>query len=194
MAGKKAEKPKKEKSGKGGGLMGLLSKVFAILAILSLAALFAIALDIGHMDLAHSLGTLTAAPLGLYVVSALAALFLAPKPKAAGSADADSDDLPPAFKEFQSKINSHVLKLQDNVDELASHQNTESPQDVLMAENQALKEELEAIHAERREKANEQLETLRERNEELEKKIQEWAQQAVASAVNGEAAEPMQAA
>lgn len=189
MAGKKALKQKAEKSS--GAMTSMLSKVFAITAILSVAVLFAAALDIGHLGLSTTLGSLTVVPLALYVTGALAAIFLAPKPTPASEQSSDASS---AIQEIQSLVNSRILSMQDKVDEMSNRIDSTNPEQSLIEENAALKAELEAIHAAERERFNADVEAMRARNAELEEKIREWAETALKRSVSGEAVEPMKAA
>ena len=61
-------------------------KLFGIISILCATVLFAAALDIGHLGLADKMGIIAAAPLGLYALLGLAALFMSPKPAASAAA------------------------------------------------------------------------------------------------------------
>ncbi len=188
MADDKADKKKKEKK-KGGGLGGLLSKLFGVISILCATVLFVAALDIGHLGLADKMGVIAAAPLGIYALLGIVALFMAPKPGAAAAATGDAGSIADEFAEFKSKTASRFSAMENTIDSF-SGQDKES----LIEENRVLKEQLDAIHEAERSKVDEEIEQLRVKNEELEEQIKKWARSAVSNAVGGEDAEPQQAA
>lgn len=187
MAGDKADKKKKEKK-KGGGLGGLLSKLFGVISILCATVLFAAALDIGHLGLADKMGVIAAAPLSLYALLGIVALFMAPKPGAA-TATGDAGSIADEFAEFKSKTVSRFSAMENTIDSFSGQD-----KDSLIEENKVLKEQLEAIHKAERNKVDEEIEQLRVKNEELEEQIKQWARSAVSNAVGGEDTEPQQAA
>ena len=187
MAGDKADKTKGAKK-KGGGLGALLSKVFGIISIICATVLFVAALDIGHLGLADKMGIIAAAPLGLYALLGLAALFMGPKPSAAAAAG-DDGSLAEAFAEFKSKTASRFAAMENTIDSFSGQD-----KETLVAENKELREQLDAIHQAERNKVDDEIEQLRMKNEELEEQIKQWARSAVNNAVGGEDAEPQQAA
>lgn len=187
MAGDKADKEKGAKK-KGGGLGALLPKIFGIISILSATVLFAAALDIGHLGLADKMGIIAAAPLGLYALLGLLALFMGPKP-ASGTAAGDDGSLAEALADLRSKTASRFAAMENTIDGFSGQD-----KETLLAENKELKEQLEAIHQAERSKVDDEIEQLRVKNEELEEQIKQWARSAVSSAVGGDQTEPQQAA
>lgn len=187
MAGDKTDKEKGAKK-KGGGLGALLPKVFGIISILCATVLFVAALDIGHLGLADKMGIIAAAPLGLYALLGLAALFMGPKPAASGAVG-DDGSLAEAFADLKSKTASRFASMENTIDGFSGQD-----KETLIAENKELKEQLDAIHQAERTKVDDEIEQLRVKNDELEAQIKLWARSAVNSAVGGGEAEPQKAA
>ena len=178
MAAQKSEKSKSQ-SGKG-GIMGLVSKVLAVAAITLGAIFFAAMFDVGHAGLIHTLAGSAIVLVPLFAISALAALFAAPK---AGS---DVDELAAqvqALSETKTKMTSQILALQNQLDSM-NGQDIEA----LRAKNKELQDELDAIHEAEREKMGVEVDSLRKRNEELEAQIKKWALDTVAKNVGDKAA------
>ena len=187
MAGDKKAKVKKAKSS--GGLTGLLSKAFAVLSILAGAALLAGLYDTMHLGLGEILHGFSIVPVSIYGVGAILAVLLNPKPAAVAAASGVDEVRLDALMEFQSKAASRFSALQSQIDSFSGQD-----QAALLEENKALKAELDAIRQAEREKVDGEMETLRLRNEELERQIRLWASEAVGKAVKGEEIEPMKAA
>lgn len=185
MAGQKSPKPKKEK--KSGGMPALISKVCSAVAAVLMTVFFAAVFDIGHIDLIHTIAGLAIGLVPLFAICALAAIFLAPKPAEGGNTV--DPVLFDQLLEFQSKATSQIIALQDHVDSMAGNDAA-----TLKERNKELQAELDAIHQAERDKVDSQLESLRQRNEELEAQIKQWALEAVGKSVKGEPVQPMKAA
>ena len=178
MAAQKSEKSKAQ-NGKG-GLMGLLAKMLGVVAISLGTLFFAAMFDIGQAGLIHTLAGPAAILVPVFAVLAIAALFLTPK----SGADLEEQEAQiAALTEFQSKIKSQILTLQNQMDSM-SGQDVEA----LRARNKELQEELDAIHQAEREKMDVEVDALRQRNEELEAQIKQWALDTVSKNISGDAA------
>jgi len=176
VAGQKEDKSK-TKSSKG-GMMGLVSKILGTGAVVLGALFFAAMFDVAHLGLLHTFASSAIVLVPLYAVFALAALFLSPK------ASADVEELQAqiaSLSEFQSKATSQILKLQNLIDGF-SGQDVET----LKAKNQELQEQLDAIHQAEREKMDGEVDSLRQRNIELEEQIKKWAFETVGKTMGGE--------
>ncbi|OCW57944.1 hypothetical protein [Hoeflea olei] len=184
-----AAKPNKGKAdGASGNMMGLVSKGLAVTATILASLFFAAALDLGHLDLAHTLSGPAIALVPLFAILAIAAMFLVPKSDADAAAIANAAQIAELL-EFQSRATSQIIALQNKVDSL-SGQDAET----LKARNKELQDQLDAIHQAERDKVDSQIEALRQRNEELEAQIKAWALEAVGKSVKGETPQPMKAA
>ena len=137
-ADKKADKPKKEGGG-GGGILPLVGKILGVLAILSAAVLFAAALDIGHIGLKKTLAPFAIAPLAVYALFGIAALFLGGGKSSA--APLDGEALAARIDEIQAKTSSRITALQGSIDAVSGQD-----YEALVEENKSLKEQLDAIH------------------------------------------------
>jgi len=158
-----------------GGMMGLISKVLGVAAISLGALFFAAMFDVGHAGLIHTLAGSAIVLVPLFALLAIAAMFMSPK------SGADLDELAAqiaALTESKSKVTSQVLALQNQMDSM-SGQDIET----LKARNQELQEQLDAIHQAEREKIDGEFDTLRQRNEELEALIKQWAVETIGKSV-----------
>jgi len=184
-----APKTNKAKSANAsGGMMGMVSKALAVTATIIATLFFAAMFDVGHMGLLGTLAGMSIALVPLFAVLAIAAMFLAPKSDADAAAIAHAAQIADLI-EFQSKATSQILTLQNQVDSLSGQDNA-----ALKARNKELQDQLDAIHQAEREQVDSQIETLRQRNEELEAQIKAWALEAVGKSVKGEQPQPMKAA
>lgn len=182
---KKSTEPKKKKGG--GGVMGLVAKIMAALSVVSAAVLFAAAFDVGHMHLMETIKPFAIGPIVIFAIGALMHIFMGGGGKAAG--DFDGETLATSLSDFQSKTASSLVAMQDRFDSM-----TGRDYESILEKNKELQAQLDEIHQAEREKVDGELEELRQKNVELEEQIKKWALEAVAKTVNGEAAEPMQAA
>lgn len=169
-----------------GGMMGMVSKILAVTAVVLGTLFFAAVFDVAHLGLMPTFQGLAIALVPMLALCAIAAIFLAPKPGA--EADAHAAKIT-SLTEFQSKVASQILTLQNQLDSL-SGLDIES----LKARNSELQAELDAIHQLERDKVDGEIETLRKRNEELEEQIKKWAFDAVGKNVAGQPVQPMKAA
>lgn len=177
-----ADTGKSDSSKMSGGLMGLVGKILGTLAVISAALMLAAVYDIGQFGLREMIYPIAWLPLALYLAGAIAPLFLTGG-KAAGGASAGGDEVTAKLSEFQSKVNSRFAAMQNSLDALMG-QDYES----IVAENKELKEQLDAIHQAERDKVDAEMDGLRQRNEELEAQIKQWAMQTVSDAVGQRAA------
>jgi TolA-binding protein len=142
VAAQKSDKSKAQ-NGKG-GLMGLVAKLLGVVAISLGTLFFAAMFDIGHAGLIHTLAGPAAILVPLFAVLSIGAMFLTPK----STADLDEQEAQiAALSEFQSKMKSQILTLQNQMDSM-SGQDVEA----LRVRNKELQEELDAIHQAEREK------------------------------------------
>jgi len=167
--------------------MAILTKALSSVAVLMAAFLFAAARDVGHLGLGDMLGVLMLVPVLLFVVCSIVPQFLGGG--SAGAEELDEEGLTAKINEVQSKAASSIVALQATVDRLAGQDN-----EAVMAENKALREELEAIHQAERDRVASQAEELRLKNEELENQIKQWAIQTVADTVKADDAGQARAA
>ncbi|MDD9910614.1 MAG: hypothetical protein OXR62_13110 [Ahrensia sp.] len=163
-------------------MMQLVAKILASLAVVSAAVLFAAAVDLAGLGLGDTLGILAAIPLLLFVVGSLAHIFLSGGGAAAVASDA-GDDITAKIEDVRTKLGTRISNLQGAVDGLSGQD-----RDTLLAENQQLKEQLEAIEQAERDKVMAEMDSLKERNELLEEKIKQWAIQSVDEAMAPKAA------
>ncbi len=177
MAKNKGDNTGKPSGAKGGGIVGLLTKIFGVLAVFSVTVLFVAALDIGHLGLAKTMSTLATIPLAIYFIGAMMMMFMGGGSSAPQEMP-DVDELAAKIDDIQSKTASHIASFQNTIDAMSGQD-----RDSLMAENKALKEELEAIREAERQKAEDEFNSLRSKNEQLEQQIKEWAIKTVASSV-----------
>ena len=166
--------------GMGDSIMGHLPRASGALAILSATVLFAAALDIGHLDLAHTMSTLAVIPLAIFMSGMLVVVFMGGG-NAALASESKQDDLIAKFDDFRAKTASNIATFQGRLDAMSGQD-----RDSLLAENKALKAELEAIHEAERAKVEDEFQQLRERNLQLEQQIKEWAVKTVGSAISKE--------
>jgi hypothetical protein len=151
VAAQKSDKSKAQ-NGKG-GLMGLVAKLLGVVAISLGTLFFAAMFDIGHAGLIHTLAGPAAILVPLFAVLSIGAMFLTPK----STADLDEQEAQiAALSEFQSKMKSQILTLQNQMDSM-SGQDVEA----LRARNKELQEELDAIHQAEREKMDVEVDALR---------------------------------
>lgn len=175
MAAQKSDKSKTQ--GNPGGMMVLVSKLLGVGAIVLGALFFAAMFDLGHMGLIHTFASSAIVLVPLFTLSALAALFMAPKSGAEFDAQAARIA---ALEEFRSKVTSQVLGLQGKLDSI-----TGPDVEALKAHNKELQAQLDAIHQAEREKMDSEVETLRKRNEQLEAQIKQWALETISKNVGG---------
>lgn len=187
MASQKSDKGKAQTKA-GGGMMGMVSKGLAATAIILGALFFAAMFDIAQLGLMDTFKGLAIALVPLFAVFALAAMFLAPKSGADAEAIAQAAQIA-ALCDFQSRATSQILTLQNTIDSLSGQDN-----ETLKARNKELQQALDAIHQAERDKVDGEIETLRQRNEELEAQIKKWAFDAVGKTMAGAQAQPMKAA
>ena len=176
MAAQKSDKSK-ARSNKG-GMMGMVSKVFGVGAITLGALFFAAMFDVGHVGLIHTLAGSAIVLVPLFALLAIGALFMTPK------SGADLEEMAAqvaALTDSKSKMTSQILALQNQMDAM-SGQDIEA----LKAKNQELQEELDAIHQAEREKIDGEFDSLRQRNEELEAQIKQWALDTISKSVAGD--------
>tara|TARA_R110002012_G_scaffold258598_5_gene439334 strand:- start:77446 stop:78000 length:555 start_codon:yes stop_codon:yes gene_type:complete len=176
VAAQKSDKSKAQSNK--GGIMGMLSKVFGVGAITLGALFFAAMFDVGNAGLIHTLAGSAIVLVPLFALFAIAAMFMSPK------SGADLEEMAAqvtALTESKSKMTSQILTLQNQMDAM-SGQDVEA----LKAKNQELQEQLDAIHQAEREKIDGEFDTLRQRNEELEAQIKQWALETVSKSVAGE--------
>ena len=159
--------------------MALVSKILGCLAVLCAAFLFAAALDIGHVGL-NQLGMIALAPISFFVIFSIAHIFMSGG-SGGGDEEFDEEEFMEAFKEFKSKIAGRMGDFQTTLDSMNGED-----KDTLSEENKQLKEQLEAIHQAERDKVLTEAESLRSRNEELERQIKEWAIKTVDDTVKPE--------
>jgi hypothetical protein len=182
MADKKADKKKAEPKKKaGGGIMGLVGKVMGVLSVLSAAVLLGAIYDVGHMGLRETVFPLAWAPLALFVLGAVAQIFLGGSNSAA--APPDTEALTAMINDLQSKTASRFSSIQNSLDTVMGQD-----YEALVEENKALKEQLDAIHQAERDKVDEEMEQLRLKNVELEEQIKKWAIETVGASVAPKAA------
>ena len=187
MADKKSD-TKDEAPNKGvGGMLGMVSKVLGSLAIISAALLFAAIYDVGHFGLRETVFPLAAVPLGVYVICAIATVFLSGGKGA--PVDVDTAALTAKIDDLQSKASSRFAVMQNTIDSVMG-----KDYEALVEENKSLKEQLEAIHQDERGKIDDQVEQLRAKNLELEEQIRKWAIDSVGAAVAGSKAAASKAA
>ncbi len=186
MADKKAEKAKKEPKARGAGIAGLVVKVCSVLSIISVLVLFSVIFDLGRIGLREKLLGTEMVFIGLYLVGSLATLVLAPKPAASASFDSAVIH---SLQEFQSKATSRFALMQSMIDSVSGNDHAS-----LLEQNKTLKAQLDAIHQAERVKVDSEVEILRQRNEELEQQIRQWALMAVSKSVAGEPVASMKAA
>lgn len=187
MADKKADTADKKPAKKRGGLMSILSKFFGLFAILSVAALLAGLYDVGGMNLKATIAPLAMVLIGTYTLFALLGLFLG---GGGAPADVDTETLMAKIEDVQKKNTSRLIGFQNKIDVLMGQD-----YETLMAENKELQAQLDAIKDAEREKADNEMEELRQRNEELEQQMKQWALETVGSAITkGDAEEPAKAA
>ncbi|MDF1607396.1 hypothetical protein PZ897_04335 [Hoeflea sp. YIM 152468] len=184
MASQKSDTGKPESSTD--AMMGLVSKMLAAITVILTTLFFAASFGVGPIGLMQTLKGLAIVLVPMLALCALAAIFLAPK--AGAQAEAHTAKIT-ALSEFQSKVASQILALQNQLDAL-------SGQDIkaLKARNAELQAELDAIHQLERDKVDGEIEALRKRNEELEEQIKKWAFEAVGKNVAGQPVQPMKAA
>jgi len=178
VAAQKSDKSKAQSNK--GGMMGMVSKVFGVGAITLGALFFAAMFDVGQAGLIHTLAGSAIVLVPLFALFSIGALFMTPK------SGADLEEMAAqvaALTESKSKMTSQILALQNQMDAM-SGQDIEA----LKAKNQELQEELDAIHQAEREKIDGEFDTLRQRNEELEAQIKQWALDTVSKSVSGEKA------
>ena len=118
--------------------MTILAKTLNCVAIALVAVLLAGAYDVFHLGLGEVLSPFSIAPIALFAVFAIAALFLPAKIVNAG--DINDDELAAKMDELQSKTNSRLAAMQTTLDGMTG-QDKES----LAEENKLLKEQLETI-------------------------------------------------
>jgi len=155
--------------------MGLVSKILGVAAITLGALFFAAMFDVGHAGLIHTLAGSAIVLVPLFALSAIAAMFMSPK------SGADLDEMAAqiaALTESKSKITSQVLTLQNQMDSM-NGQDIET----LKALNKELQDQLDTIHQAEREKMDGEVDTLRQRNEELEAQIKKWALETISKSV-----------
>ncbi|MFP1632970.1 hypothetical protein ACLB6G_14655 [Zhengella sp. ZM62] len=188
MAGKKPAKPEKDKKaagngdGAGGGIMTLAPKIMGALSVLSGAALLAGLYDVGHLGLVHMLEGVAIVLVPLYLVGALAAIFMGGKAAAAMAGGEGTDGvMAEQLHELQSKVNARLTSFQSTLDAM-----TGQDYEKILAENKELRAQLDAIRAAEKEQIDQQVEMLRAKNAELEEQIRKWAIQSVENAINGD--------
>lgn len=176
MAAQKSDNSKAQS--KKGGIMGVLSKVFGVGAIMLGALFFAAMFDVGRAGLIHTLAGSAIVLVPMFALLSIGALFLSPK------SGADLEEMAAqvaALSEAKSKMTSQILNLQNQMDAM-NGQDVEA----LKAKNLELQEQLDAIHQAEREKIDGEFDTLRQRNEELEALIKQWALDTVSKSVAGQ--------
>lgn len=176
VAAQKSDKTKPQ--GNKGGMMGMLSKVFGVGAITLGALFFAAMFDVGNVGLIRTLASSSIVLVPLFALFAIAAMFMTPK------SGADLEEMSAqvaALTDAKSKMTSQIITLQNQMDSM-SGQDVET----LKAKNQELQEQLDAIHQAEREKIDGEFDTLRQRNEELEAQIKQWALDTISKNVAGE--------
>jgi len=184
VAGQKSDKNKSQSNT--GGIMGLVSKVLGVGAIVLGALFFAAMFDVAHLGLLHTFASSAIVLVPLFAVFALAALFMTPK--AGADLDALSAQIA-SLGDVQSKFNSQVLNLQNQIDGF-SGQDVET----LKARNLELQKQLDEIQQAEREKIDGEFDTLRQRNIELEEQIKKWAFETVGGTVGSGQNKPAKAA
>ena len=175
MADKKADATEKNSAKKGGGLMALISKIMGALAILCVAILLAGLYDVGGAGMKKSIAPLAIVLVGVYVLFSLVSLFLG----GGSSADVDTEALMAKIEDVQKKNTSRLIGFQNKIDVLMGQD-----YETLLAENKELQSQLDAIKDAEREKVDNQMEELRQRNEELEEQMKKWAMETVDSAIS----------
>lgn len=188
MAGKKPAKPEKDKkaAGKGdgaggGGIMTLVPKVMGALSVVSGAVLLAGLYDVGHLGLVHMLEGIAIVLVPVYLVGALAAIFMGGKAAAAmPGAEGTEGGMAEQLHELQTKVNARLTSFQSTLDAM-----TGQDYEKILAENKELRAQLDAIRAAEKEQIDQQVELLRAKNAELEEHIRKWAIQSVENAING---------
>jgi len=157
--------------------MPLVLKILQCLAIVMAAVMFAAAFDVGHFGLKGMISPLAIGPVVLFAILSIVPIFLTAKSTAPEALD--DEGVATKLAEIQAKLNSRLAALQTKVDELTS-QDKES----LEEENLHLKEQLEAIKLAEREKVENDAQQLRQRNEELESQIKQWAIDSVGGSIS----------
>lgn len=183
MADKKAGAAEAKSPKKGGGLLPLLAKVFGVLSILSISILLAGTYDVGSMDLKKTLMPLAIVFIGLYALLSIAALFMGGKSSPA--ADLDTDALMAKIEDVQKINTSRIVAVQNKIDGLLAQD-----YEAVLAENKELHAQLDEIKNAEREKADTEMEELRQRNDELEALMKQWAIETVGSAISPVNEEP----
>ena len=162
--------------------MALVLKILQFLAIICATVLLAGAYDIFNFGLKKMIAPFAIGPIVLFMVLSIVPVFLTPKPKT--PEEEEAEDIGEKLAELQAKVNSRLTDVQTKLDSL-SGQDRES----LQEENRILKEQLEAIQQAERDKVASDARSLRQRNEELENQIKQWAIEAVGKNVAKEEAE-----
>lgn len=189
MAGKKPAKPEKDKKAAGtgdgaggGGIMKLVPKIMGALSVLSGAVLLAGLYDVGHLGLVHMLEGVAIVLVPLYLVGALAAIFMGGTAGPAVTAGEGMDGaMAEQLHELQTKVNARLSSFQGTLDAM-----TGQDYEKILAENKELRAQLDAIRAAEKEQIDQQVELLRAKNAELEEQIRKWAIQSVGNAINGD--------
>lgn len=159
--------------------MALVLKILQVLAIICATVLLAAAFDVFHFGLKDMIAPFAIGPIIVFMLFSIVPVFLTPKPKAVESEG--DEDLAEKLAEVQAKVNSRLTAIQTKMDGLTG-QDRES----LQEENRLLKEQLEAIHQAERDKVENDAQSLRQRNEELENQIKQWAISAVGKNISAE--------
>ena len=162
--------------------MALVLKILQVLAMVFAAVLLAGAYDVFHFGLHDMIAPFAIGPIVLFMIFSIIPVFLTVKPVTPAT-EAD-EEIGEKMAEIQAKVNSRLTAIQSKMDDMTG-QGKES----LEEENRQLKEQLDAIHQAEREKVMNDARSLRERNQELENQIKQWAIDAVGKHVTGEQAE-----
>ena len=145
------------------------------------AALMAGLYDVGHLGLVHMLEGVAIVLVPLYLVGALAAIFMGGKAAPATTAgEGGETGLAEQLQDLQTKVNARLSSFQSTLDVMAGQD-----YEKVLAENKELKAQLDAIRAAEKEQIDQQVEMLRAKNAELEEQIRKWAIQSVGNAING---------
>ena len=162
--------------------MALVLKILQVLAIICATVLLAGAYDVFNFGLKKMIAPFAIGPIVVFMLFSIVPVFLTPKPKT--PEEEEAEDMAEKLAEVQAKVNSRLTDVQTKLDSLSGQD-----RDSLQEENRVLKDQLEAIQQAERDKVMSDAQSLRQRNEELENQIKQWAIEAVGKNVVKEGAD-----
>jgi maltodextrin utilization protein YvdJ len=169
--------------------MSILRPAIAILATLLQAVMLAALFDVFHLGLQAAISPFAFILIALTMLLMIGSAFLGNKSSGSNTDTAQISQLEDGQNKLSGRLNTMQTALdglqaqladqKTRVDELmAADRNT------LLEENASLKDKLAAVEKEELKRATEAASELRQRNEDLERQIKQWAVETVGQAIS----------